>query len=583
MSARQPEIQEYSRGNTRHKVYTFPDETTRNAWTLIVGEDQPRVYDELLSTFVRNNLVGRAITVDLSDEEGIVNLLTTGEARLGDNDAFAYVEGVDPNLAFVFLDIKDDTLGNPDEFRGIHLATRLRPLVEGRIVHVTVHPEEHLDADSTIAEKHKLGRVFSASKGADGSLTKETCTQLEKLLNNAKTAYSCNSFIIRGDSFKLIYETPEGQIKTAGPWPVSPCVLAMHWLVDKKAVLIEHIAMYCGLQGGGTKRRNQAGMHMDYENWENRTREVSLDRPTQRSRVQPKSNALNPALRKQIEEERDKAASEMQTASDDLAVKLALNLIAMADETGVQRQDLIRQIKALRRKLASELGLQEWLRDKNRDPRTKAGGLGEQVELSPLLQKHLLKLKSHYYTQMLEKVAEQYLIFADQETLVTQAFETLYGDPDIVSEDGFQWINARLKKLFLEREADYGTHQNIWTICNQQLQEINFPEQYTLSENPLLRNPLKSSGNIDKLRKDFVKLLKECGHTSLARHFETAVHIHGEKMFYGHNKELGWAWQLSPPAGPVIPRTFEGFKEQPFYKRWKQYQEQQALASGPKA
>jgi hypothetical protein len=583
MSAIEPVIQEYAHGNTRHKAYTYPDEKSRNAWTLLVGEDQPRVYHELLAKFVRSNLVGRAVTFDLSDEDGIVKLLSTGKARLGDRDAFADVEGVDPHLVFVFLDVKDDTLGKDGEFRGIHLAERLRPLVDGRVVHVTVHPEEHLDADKTVAGKHKLGRVFSASKGADGSLTKETCAQLEQLLKNAKATYGCNSFVIQSGSFKLVYETPDGKTKTMGPWPASPCVLAMHWLLGEKALLIEHMAMYCGLQEGGPQRRNQQDMFQDYENWENRNREKSLDAPTKAPRPNPKREQARATLVKQLEEARDKAASDMQTACDDMAANLAFNLIAMADESGAQRRDILRQIEALRKKLASDPGWQEWLRDKNRDPNTKAHALNEQIEHAPLLYKHLSKLESNCYLQMLEKLAEQYITFVEDESLLTQAFDALCGDADVVSEDGFQWVSARVKKLFSERKAEHDTHHNTWTICNQDLQAFTFPDQYLLSENPSLKNPLKSSGNVDKLRKDFVKLLKKCGHIALARHFETAIHMHGEKMFYGHHKEHRWAWQLSPSAGPMVPTTVQGFEEQPFYRRWKEHHEQQTLASGPRA
>src|SRR5437867_4482307 len=83
---------DYSVGNTKHEIYEHTDKEKRDAWTVIVGEDQPRVYRRLLEEWVESNLVGRAMTVDLSDAKGIIDLLTVGRARLGDPDKFVDVD-----------------------------------------------------------------------------------------------------------------------------------------------------------------------------------------------------------------------------------------------------------------------------------------------------------------------------------------------------------------------------------------------------------------------------------------------------------------------------------------------------------
>src|SRR5438552_3115364 len=103
MNANDERCRSYMFGNTRHEIHEYPEKKGRNDWTVVVGEDNPRAYSSILAQWAATNIVGRAMTVDLADEDGLLELLTTttGRVRLGDRDGNVDVDGIDPELTIV--------------------------------------------------------------------------------------------------------------------------------------------------------------------------------------------------------------------------------------------------------------------------------------------------------------------------------------------------------------------------------------------------------------------------------------------------------------------------------------------------
>jgi len=564
------EPRSYMFGNTRHEIYTHADTNRKNDWTVIVGEDTPRVYSSILEQWTTDNLVGRGITVDLADESGFVGLLTMGRAQLGDSDASVAVEGINPELTIVILDIKDDRPNSADEFRGLNLADRIAKLVEGRLVHVTVHPQNHLASDPTVAGRHELNTVFTASKNEDGGLTSETRTRLTKLVENLKARFGPDQFVVQqGQSFKIVYKTPSGKIETSGWRPATPPVLAMHWALARKEIPLCHLAMFCGLGEAGERRRNQEQMFQEFREWtqgqsgnEILDGEGNLVRHSAKERTTRTQTEHAVRIRKEIEKQRDQAASEMETASHDIAVNLGFNLFAVSAERGEDISTLKHNAQVALARIKTDTELEEWLGVRNRSVSSKAAHLCSIIKFSTLTRAHLLKLENHVYVEMLNVFFNHILHFADHESDADQAFQ-LYSAPDIFSDDGFSWISRPLKQKYAERKAVYDSHHNTWTIANEQLQ----PDwQKQSAEHPERKHPLKEP--VEKLRKDFIAFIKRCKMPELAQHFGATLFFHKESIFYSNSTARAVAWKLSPPSGPIPPSDCEDFNSKAFYKLW---------------